>query len=64
MTGEAAIMVSPSTFLLKNMLIPRTRGRARTRAAKDFLKTIEATVKLETIDALISKRKISFIPFL
>ena len=56
-------MVSTSTFMLKNRFIPRTRGRARTRAARDFLKTIEAIPELETNDALNSKRKMSFIPF-
>ena len=56
--GEAAIMVSTSTFSLKNRFIPRTRGRARTRAARDFLKAIVAMLVLKTNDALISKRKI------
>ena len=32
--------------------IPRARGRARRRAARDFLKTIVAMHKLETRDAL------------
>ena len=53
--------------LLKNRFIPRTRGRARMRTARDFLKAIVAMLELETNDALISKRRFgvaSFKPFL
>ena len=57
--GEAStITFSTSIFLLKYRFIPRTRGRARTSAARDFLKAIVAMLEMKTKDALISKRKI------
>ena len=42
--------VSTSTFLSKNRFVPRTRAKAlaRTRTARDFLKTIVAILELET----------------
>ena len=43
LTGEAAIMVSTSTLKLLNYsFIPTTKGRAKTKAARDFLKAIGA----------------------
>ena len=51
-------------FSLKNRLIPRTRGRARTRAARDLLKTILAVFELETNAAFQSDKCILFYTFL
>ena len=61
-------MFSTSTFLLKNKFIPRAKGRARTRAARDFLKTIVAILELETWGAMIpdprTQNAVAFIRFL
>ena len=54
---------SKSTFLLKNRFIPRARGRARTRAARYFLKAIVAILELEASDASIRSERYLLYPF-
>ena len=54
---------STSTFLLKNRFIPRARGRAKTRAARYFLKAIVAILELEASDASIRSERYLLYPF-
>ena len=61
--GKPATTMSIWVFSLENRLIPRTRGRARTRAARDFLKAILAVFELETNAAFQSDRCIFFYTF-
>ena len=60
--GEAAIMFSTSTFLLKNKFLPWMRGMAKKRVARYFLKDIVLGIlELETTDAMIPELEVAFI---